>query len=39
MNLKVDMRRISEFIRKQKISQEFKVRLRKWPPTPRNIES
>ncbi|MDW0180581.1 MAG: hypothetical protein QOA19_00315 [Nitrososphaeraceae archaeon] len=25
MNLKVDMRRISEFIRKQKISQEFKV--------------
>ena len=28
MNSKVDMRRISEFIRKQKISQEFKVRLR-----------
>lgn len=38
MNLKVYMRGISEFI-KQKISQEFKVRLRKWPPTPRNIES
>ncbi len=38
MNLKVYMRGISESI-KQKISQEFKVRLRKWPPTPRNIES
>ena len=35
MNLKVDVRRISEFIRKQKISQEFKVRLREWSPIPR----
>jgi len=39
MKLKANMRRISEFIRKQKISQQFKVWLRKWAPTPRNIES
>jgi len=34
MNLKVDMRRISEFIRKQKISQEFKSTITKMASNP-----